>query len=88
MKFKVQFPSTSTLLAGQKGVALIAVLWIFIFLFVVAFEFSMSAREEATAAQRFSDETLGYYLAVAGFERSLAIDPKNDHARAMLDVLR
>jgi tetratricopeptide (TPR) repeat protein len=26
--------------------------------------------------------------AVAGFERSLAIDPKNDHARAMLDILR
>ena len=71
MKFKGQFPSTPSLLAGQKGVALIAVLWIFIFLFVVAFEFSMSAREEATAAQRFSDETLGYYLAVAGFERGL-----------------
>ena len=43
----------------------------FYFLFVVAFEFSTSAREEATAAQRFSDETLGYYLALAGFERGL-----------------
>jgi general secretion pathway protein K len=58
-------------LAGENGVALIIVLWIFIFLFVVAFEFSTAAREEAAAAHRFSDETLGYYLAVAGFERGL-----------------
>ncbi len=46
-------------------------LWIFIFLFVVAFEFSTAAREEASAAHRFNEETEGYYLAVAGFERGL-----------------
>ncbi|HKY07142.1 MAG TPA: hypothetical protein VJQ55_02830 [Candidatus Binatia bacterium] len=56
---------------GERGVALIVVLWIFIFLFVVAFEFSTAAREEASAAHRFNDETEGYYLAVAGFERGL-----------------
>ena len=50
-------------LGDQRGVALIVVLWIFIFLFVVAFDFSASVREEAAAAQRFSDETQGYYLA-------------------------
>jgi general secretion pathway protein K len=37
----------------------------------VAFDFSTSAREEAAAAHRFNDETQGYYLAVAGFERGL-----------------
>jgi hypothetical protein len=58
-------------LGDQRGVALIVVLWIFIFLFVVAFDFSTSVREEATAAQRFSDETQGYYLALAGFQRGL-----------------
>jgi general secretion pathway protein K len=47
------------------------VLWIFIFLFVVAFEFSTAAREEAGAGHRFNEETAGYYLAVAGFERGL-----------------
>ena len=57
--------------AGERGVALIVVLWIFIFLFVVAFEFSTAAREEASAAHRFNEETEGYYLAVAGFERGL-----------------
>jgi general secretion pathway protein K len=58
-------------LNGERGVALIIVLWIFIFLSVVAFEFSAATREEASAALRFDDETQGYYLAVAGFERGL-----------------
>ena len=71
MKKKISLWLARASLGDQDGVALIAVLWIFIFLFVVAFEFSTSAREEATAAQRFSDETLGYYLALAGFERGL-----------------
>jgi len=57
--------------ANERGVALIVVLWIFIFLFVVAFEFSSSVREEAYAAHRYNDETQGYYLAVAGFQRGL-----------------
>jgi len=56
---------------NDRGVALLVVLWIFIFLFVVAFEFSTAAREEATASHRFSDENQGYYLAVAGFERGV-----------------
>lgn len=58
-------------LASERGVALLLVLWIFIFLFVVAFEFSSAVREEAAAAHRYSDETQGYYLAMAGFERAL-----------------
>ena len=63
---------TSTIPArGERGVALIVVLWIFIFLFVVAFEFSTAAREEASATHRFSEEAAGYYLALAGFERGL-----------------
>ncbi len=61
----------TSILSNERGVALIVVLWIFIFLFVVAFGFSASVREEAAAAHRYSDETLGYYLAVAGFERGL-----------------
>ncbi len=46
-------------------------LWIFIFLFVVAFDFSSSVREEGMAAYRFGQETEGYYLALAGFEDGL-----------------
>jgi general secretion pathway protein K len=56
---------------NQRGAALLVVLWIFIFLLVVAFDFSASVREEATAAHRYSDETQGYYFALAGFERGV-----------------
>jgi general secretion pathway protein K len=61
----------SSLLLNDRGVALVVVLWIFIFLLVVAFDFSTSVRQEATAAHRYSDEIEGYYLALAGFERGL-----------------
>jgi len=58
-------------ISSERGVALLIVLWIFIFLFVVAFEFSTGVREEATAAHRYSDDNQGYYLALAGFEQGL-----------------
>jgi general secretion pathway protein K len=69
LKGRKFFPSPAC--ASERGVALIMVLWIFIFLFVVAFDFSASVREEANAAHRYRDETEGYYLAVAGFQRGL-----------------
>ena len=58
-------------ISNEQGVALLLVLWIFIFLFVVAFNFSNSVRDEAEAAHRFSEDTQGYYLAVAGFQRGM-----------------
>jgi general secretion pathway protein K len=71
MKLEIDRSLNKSKLGGDRGVALIIVLWIFIFLFVVAFEFSTAAREEGSAAYRFNEETEGYYLAVAGFERGL-----------------
>ena len=71
MNRKVAFEGRCCPAGNQRGVALIIVLWIFIFLFVVAFDFSADVREEANAAHRFSEDTLGYYLALAGFERGL-----------------
>jgi general secretion pathway protein K len=62
---------TKSSLLNERGVALVVVLWIFIFLLVVAFDFSTSVRQEAAAAHRYSDEIQGYYLALAGFERGL-----------------
>jgi general secretion pathway protein K len=55
----------------QRGVALILVLWIFVFLFAVALDFSSDVRDEASAAHRFGEDTQGYYLALAGFQRGL-----------------
>lgn len=57
--------------SSERGVALLIVLWIFVFLFVVAFDFSAGVREEATAALRYSDDNQGYYLALAGFQHGL-----------------
>ncbi|MBI2088568.1 MAG: general secretion pathway protein GspK [Deltaproteobacteria bacterium] len=51
--------------------ALVVVLWIFVFLFVVAFDFSASVREEGMAVHRYAEETEGYYLALAGFQEAL-----------------
>ncbi|HEY1374008.1 MAG TPA: hypothetical protein VGH50_16165 [Candidatus Binatia bacterium] len=58
-------------LASERGAALIIVLWIFIFLFVVAFDFSASVREEGMATHRYAEETEGYYLALAGFQQGI-----------------
>jgi len=58
-------------LGNERGVALIVVLWIFIFLFVIALDFSAAVREEGMAAHRYAEEAEGYYLAVAGFQEGL-----------------
>jgi general secretion pathway protein K len=58
-------------IAHERGAALIVVLWILIFMAVVAFDFSAAVREDGTMTHRYSDEVQGYYLAVAGFERGL-----------------
>ncbi|MGH7783329.1 MAG: general secretion pathway protein GspK [Candidatus Binatia bacterium] len=68
---KSRIVRTLTGASSERGVALLIVLWIFIFLFVVAFDFTIGVREEATAAHRYSDENQGYYLALAGFEQGL-----------------
>lgn len=61
----------SKLLGNERGAALIIVLWIFIFLFVVAFDFSAAVREEGMATHRFAQEAEGYYLAIAGFQQGV-----------------
>lgn len=58
-------------LSSDRGVALVVVLWVFIFLFVVAFDFAASVRQEGAASYRYAEEAEGYYLAVAGFEDAL-----------------
>jgi general secretion pathway protein K len=57
--------------SNERGVALVVVLWIFIFLLVIAFEFTSSVREEGLAAHRYAEEAEGYYLALAGFEKGV-----------------
>jgi general secretion pathway protein K len=70
MKF-VPFRSVFPRLANERGVVLVVVLWLFIFLFVVALDFSATMREDAVAAQRFGEDVEGYYLALAGLTEGL-----------------
>lgn len=55
----------------QRGIALLLVLWIFMVLGVIALDFSHYIRDEAMASVNFSDETRGYYVALAGMNRAL-----------------
>jgi general secretion pathway protein K len=65
------YKSQITNLTDERGAVLIIVLWVFIFLFVVALDFAASVREEGTAASRYSEEAENYYLALAGFQQGL-----------------
>jgi general secretion pathway protein K len=55
----------------ERGVALLLVLWIFMILGVLALDFAQYMRDDAMAAINFSEETRGYYLALAGMNRAL-----------------
>ena len=56
---------------GERGVILLLVLWVFMTLGVLALDFSSYMRDDAMAALNLSDETRGYYLALAGMNRAL-----------------
>src|SRR5437773_6739679 len=56
---------------GERGVALLLVLWVFMILGVLALDFARYMRDDAMAALNFADETRGYYLALAGINRAI-----------------
>jgi general secretion pathway protein K len=55
----------------ERGVVLLLVLWVFMTLGVLALDFSSYMRDDAMATSNLSDETHGYYLALAGMNRAL-----------------
>lgn len=55
----------------ERGVVLILVLWVFMTLGVLAFDFSRYMRDDAEAALNLAEGTRSYYLAVAGMNRAL-----------------
>jgi general secretion pathway protein K len=56
---------------NERGLVLIAVLWVFMVFFVIALGFSSTVREEGLTAHRFAQESEDYYLALAGFQHGL-----------------
>jgi len=56
--------------AGERGFALLIVLWIFVVLFAIGAEFAQGMRDNATATRNFAEETQSYYLATAAANRT------------------
>jgi general secretion pathway protein K len=56
---------------GERGVALLLVLWLFMVLGVLALDFARYMRDDAMAALNLAEETRGYYIALAGMNRAL-----------------
>jgi general secretion pathway protein K len=56
---------------GERGAALLIVIWIFIVLFVVVLDFAASMRDDGLATANFADETRAYYIALGGLNRAV-----------------
>ncbi|MGQ9647165.1 MAG: general secretion pathway protein GspK [Thermodesulfobacteriota bacterium] len=57
---------------GQKGVALILVLWVMTILSMVALELSFAMRTEINVAKNYKEELQGYAMAEGGVQRAIA----------------
>jgi type II secretory pathway component PulK len=58
-------------LTSERGVALLLVLWVIVFLAFVCAEFSWTMRTEMAAAINFKEGTQAFYAAEAGINRSI-----------------
>ena len=54
---------------GERGVALVLVVWMFMVLGILALDFAEYIRDDAQAEANFKEETYGYYLALAGMNK-------------------
>jgi general secretion pathway protein K len=59
-------------LTDNRGVALMLVLWVMVFLTIIVTEFAFSMRTEVNITRNFKEETQSYYLARAGIALALA----------------
>jgi len=62
----------SRTLLGEKGIALIIVLWVLAFLMFIVVEFAYTMRVETDTVRNLKDETAARYLALAGLNMGLA----------------
>src|SRR5690349_17316720 len=56
---------------GERGIALLLVLWVFMILGVLALDFARYMRDDAMATVNLAEETRGYYIALAGMNRAI-----------------
>ena len=72
---------------GERGAALLLVLWVFMILGVLALDFARYMRDDARAALNFVEESRGYYVALAGMNRTIweAMQARDQNPAAGLD---
>ena len=62
---------------NEKGIALMAVLWVLVILIALATEFAFSMKMEVNTTRNHKEDMESYYLSKAGFNLALAeIYPK------------
>jgi general secretion pathway protein K len=64
--------SSWSVVLGERGVALIMVLWVMAILSVVAFEFSFAMRTEITITKNHKEDLQRYAMAEGGVQRAIA----------------
>ncbi len=57
--------------AGERGIALLLVLWVIVFLAFICAEFSWTMRTETSTAANFKEGSQAYYAAEAGVNRAI-----------------
>ncbi len=57
---------------NQKGIALMAVLWVLVLLIALATEFAFSMKMEVNTTRNYKEDTESYYLSKAGLNLALA----------------
>lgn len=57
---------------NQKGIALMAVLWVLVILIALAAEFAFSMKMEVNTTRNYKEDTESYYLSKAGLNLALA----------------
>ena len=57
---------------NQKGIALLAVLWVLVILITLATEFAFSMKMEVNTTRNYKEDTESYYLSKAGLNLALA----------------
>lgn len=66
------------MMKGEAGIALFLVLWVLTLLSVIAGEFCFAMRTEVNITRNFKDQTISYYIALAGINRAIGEMIRNE----------
>ncbi|MFZ2196716.1 MAG: hypothetical protein WAV13_03220, partial [Thermodesulfovibrionales bacterium] len=65
-QFTVYYP-----LSGEKGIALMMVLWVLVLLSIISLNYFNSNRWNTASTRNLKEETLSYYMAMSGYQEAV-----------------